>query len=267
MKSNIANTNNRLTPKTTCFRKTASQFITLLAILAAGNSIARAGLVTLDWATTQSVTAGSVDSPADALGKPDGLFAGVGNATTNKLELSNFGAGAGNSSTVTTASLAALLGITEATLSSAEFIAFDLNGFSNGSFENSTFRFADSANFIDATVTFTGGLLPPPQSVPGTLPVIAVGSLDEAAYGALFGYGPVAAGREVGWVLFDVSTPVDIYSATFKATITATNVDPSRPDVDAVARITQVPEPSTLLFGAIGIAGILCRRNRKSRND
>ena len=87
MKSNIANTNNRLTPKTTCFRKTASQFITLLALLVAGNSIAQAGSVTLDWATTQNVTTGSVDSPADALGKPDGLFAAVGNATTNQLEL------------------------------------------------------------------------------------------------------------------------------------------------------------------------------------
>jgi hypothetical protein len=203
----------------------------------------------IDWAD-ELVSSTFVFNPQNALGAPDNATAGIG-ANPGSATY----AYTGGATTHDTASLAALLGTTTATLSSANFIAFEVNGSAGLGFEGSLWSFDDGSSVFNY------------QWIEGSSangPVVAAGTMSFAAYAAFFGIPPLTITGDIAFLLFDV--PVNVDSASFEVTLTSSRLgrDAGTPDPDAMGRLVNpVPEPSSLGLVALAAAGAAAFRRAR----
>jgi hypothetical protein len=159
----------------------------------------------------------------------------------------------GSSTAYSDAALAALLGTSLATLSSANFIAFDrsLTGgpFGSFGFESSDWTFTDGATTFQYQWT---------ELSAASGAVLAAGSVDAASYAAFFGLSSLGSGVEWGYLLFQV--PVDVTASAFQVTMEARPFDrgalgvTGTPDVDAMGALSAVPVPEPTSAGLLAVA-------------
>lgn len=192
----------------------------LLLVLALSVGIRReARAIGVAWANAMGTTTGTVTSPMDALHSPDDAAASF-NSSGASAPFTGFGPFV----EYDTSSLATLLGVTEAVLIEADFIAIDRDLTPMG-FETSTWVFTDGS-----------GTLTVPHVVGGPLALgeLAVVSPTPTNFGAFFGFGPSA--DEYAIILFDIDGVVDPFSPSFTVTVTSGGAaDPLTPDIEALA--------------------------------
>lgn len=178
----------------------------------------------VSWA--QKVLSGGGNAP-NALGVPDAQT-----NTLGSMQLGAFGGGRPYPG------LAALLGISEATLAEADVIAFDLNAGSpgeSGGFESSRWVFSDGINppqtiDFDATRDW--------RIISGVVAngTISLGSAAESDrnYSRFFGI-TTGTGGYVSYVLFDLPSSINPTSSTFSVKVgSLTGAGEGTPDVDTI---------------------------------
>ena len=227
----------------------------------------------IHWASAFSdvVTNGGAFDPSAMLGAPDGVATAVwdGNAAPDGLEetatFSGFGAGA--TTGADSASLASFLGVSQAVVDLADFVAFEFNGIPFP-FEQSRWEFSDgvSSFLVDYQVPFV-----PPPAVPG---VIATGDLTNAAYANFFGPFANPILGSVGFILFDIdgNSAVNPLSPSFTAKIRAGLLAGESPEPDALGVIgpaapASVPEPPSLAIILVSLAAMCLVRGKKGPVD
>ena len=224
----------------------------LIFLASTHSSTVQAELIEIKWAGTVNVLAGQA-----AVGAPDSNGAPLGQLTTSNFQ-----------TTSTYNNLAALLGVSEAQLSLADIIAFDVQGITpgqgagvNNGFESVRISAGDSQTSV--TIDHDESLT---ALRPG---VIATGTLTSTQVNNFFG-GNAAFSNS--WILLDMGNlGIDTSSPFFFAQATSGASlgfgGEGTPDLDALGllHVTAVPEPSTCLLFAAAAGALGYRRlNRKA---
>tara|TARA_Y100001936_G_scaffold195050_1_gene195085 strand:- start:2639 stop:3391 length:753 start_codon:yes stop_codon:yes gene_type:complete len=189
----------------------------------------------INWANSFSnvVTNGGPFDPAVVLGTPDGIASGLhegGAGSDGIAESATFGGfGTGDKTTTDSASLATLLGVSEAVVNQADFIAFDGQG-APFPFKTSDWEFSDGVNTFNVNYTALSSL---------PVGVLATGYILTADYDNFFGPLTSTASAGFGFLLFDIdgNSSVDINSANFTADIASGTHISASADPDAMGRI------------------------------
>ncbi|MEQ1903892.1 MAG: PEP-CTERM sorting domain-containing protein [Pirellulaceae bacterium] len=206
-------------------------------------SLANGDTVNIRWAGTASV------SGLNATGAPNGVGSATGGGA--EIQVSNF------QSPTTYVNLAALLGVSEALLNSADCIAFDVQaagppgqgaGVLNG-FESVRFFSTDTINGVFTNHDETNANL-----LPG---ILATGTLTPTQMQNYF--GTTVASFNNSWILFDLGQfGINKHSHLFTTRIYG-GADvflpgEGTPDIDAFGVFSSVPEPTGA--GLIALAGL-----------
>jgi hypothetical protein len=214
--------------------------------------------VNIRWAGSASI------GGSQATGSPNGLSSAVGGGT--EILVSNF------QGPISYTNLAALLGVSEALLNSADCIAFDVQnasppgmpgqgaGVLNG-FESVKFYSTDTINGVEINHDETNMVL-----MPG---ILATGTLNPTQMQNYF--GTTVASNNNSWILFDLGQfGVDKNSPLFMTRIFGGNDvglgGEGSPDIDAFGVFSSVPEPTGLgvfAFAGLGLAFFRRRANRR----
>ncbi len=221
-----------------------SRFIPLVVVCSLGwSSAVTAQDVCLRWA--EVVVPNPTDPPSapeNALGRPDGLQTKFGEGPADEATYSSFQC----DEFFGEASFASFLGVSEAVLQQADFVAFERNGALGFTFEGSTWTFA------------AGGMT---EAFQAPTEAFASGVVTTSAYESFFGIS-VEPGGEWPFVLFDLQQ-VDPSALDFEVTVLRGPTVQDTPDVDAmgvvagvtptasaqVVRLGSPPNPNALLPG------------------
>jgi len=204
----------------------------------------------------------NVVNASNALGAPDGLHAGFhdnnGSATANEIGTYS-GFGSGDINTYSSASLAALLGISQTQLSQGDLVAFERNGTPGYSFEGCDWVFDDGTN--SATLSYT-------QGVPDPM-IVALGNISNGNYANFFGFtNSHGSTGDYAFILFDIdgNSAVNPFASNFSVSLSAMGVAHTSPDPDAIGRwgVDPVPAPGALLLGSLGLSFAGWRLRRKN---
>ena len=146
--------------------------------------------------------------------------------------------------------LALLLGVSLATLSNTDFIAFDGNGIDSGGggFEDSVWSFTDGVNTLNHSHDFLDGQNGP---VLANSAQIDIG----VQYNSLFGTS-FASGFDFGVILFDLSSfGIDVTSTSFQVALQGGGLSCGNecPDVTFMGTVSAVPVPPALLLFFTGL--------------
>lgn len=213
------------------------------------------GTLQIDWAASSSNPAGL--NPVVAVGPPN---AGTGANTGDGYSIthSDFGVGQGNSRTYP--GFASVF--PSGSFATADFIALEINGTPGIGFESSFWTFTSGSSSL--TVHY-------PNALAGGH-IVGVGSLTPAVYETLFKLPANSATGEWAYILFDVdglNSGVNPFASDFAVRVVAPgDVKPDgtkdfgSPDLDAMGRISLVPEPGVLPLAVIGLAGVIRLRRR-----
>ncbi|MGK7925600.1 MAG: hypothetical protein AB4290_10200 [Spirulina sp.] len=229
---------------------------TLITVVAVAAQPAKAGTLNLDWTSTLESSTNVTDA-TNVLGAPDGSTARFLSEFPTTGTFSGFGDG--SISQTDSSSLATLLGISEATLSEADFIAFEHNGTANAAFESATWTFDDGSNSIQIFHDFNN-----PSTNNG---IVALGNIANEDYADFFGFTNPFPGGDNPFLLFDLDG-LDLASDDFTVTINATGSGNTSPDIDSMGIIVAVPEPSfvgVFSLGAFifGVRSAIARRKKR----
>jgi hypothetical protein len=207
--------------------------------------------------SANSMSGGNLPPDAiNSLGRPDG---GHFDRTLPDLDISwpEFG-GQNRNFNTSSGALGFLLGISETLLARADFIAFENNGVSGLTFESSTWIFSDGINSLTVNYAF---------EAQAAGPILAVGNISISDYAAFFGFTDPGNSGDWAYILFEVDgvSNVDVLSPGFTTTLRATGLsETDSPDLDALARIVTVAEPSMVaLFGTTFLSLITCWQLRR----
>jgi len=225
-----------------------------VSFTAAPMQIANAGLLTtLSWAKAVN-SSSNVRNPSEMLGAPDGIRAGFFLGTPAEAVVSGFGSGdiSGFDSQV----LSAFLGTTETALLGARFIVFEHNGIPGLPFESSTWTFEDGMNSIE--VVHDANTPDPADRIVGS------GNISTGNYSSFFGFvDPIGIG-DIPFLMFDLSGLL-LPTISMTVQLSAQGVGGSAllsPDVDAMALITPIPEPSSIILFVVALGIFVCIRRR-----
>jgi len=228
--------------KTTTAFATVRIIATLTAIVLTtvlGTHRAYAGIIALEWASALD-SSSNVINPSNTLGAPDGSLAEFGSGSPATATFSGFGNG--SSTNTDSISLAALLGIPEATLSQADLITFEHNGTPNVPFESGTWTFDDGSSSIQIFHDFDN-----PMTGGG---IVALGNITRGDYATFFGFTDPFSSGDIPFLLFDLGG-LDLASNNFDVTIDSQGVGIASPDLDVLGII--IPEPSSFTVSTIGM--------------
>ena len=151
---------------------------------------------------------------------------------------------------------ASVLGISVATLGSADVIAFEHNG------GGAPLAHFESSRWDLNNGPFTQSIVQDETNAVLNPGVVATGSINQASYNAFFGISG-STSPVVSWML--INSALDVLDPGFNLSIRNGLTGEGTPDIDAVGRICActVPEPSTLAVAGLGLVALW--RRRRSR--
>jgi hypothetical protein len=150
---------------------------------------------------------------------------------------------------VSNASLAALLGVSLATISKTDFIAFDTHGVTPNKFESSEWTFTEGGTSITYNHVFGANTITSPLLVDIAISNVGVG------YNAIFGTS-FPPGQTFGVLLFDLSdVGISVGSSSFDVTLTGSTSLPGDPDITFLGVINH-PSESRFEYAAKLVCGI-----------
>ncbi len=150
------------------------------------------------------------------------------------------------------------LGLTDAQMARADLVLFDLNGGGSpaGGIESTQILIGDGVTATTVSWDETLTTIAPEA--------VAWGTFAPGVYGALFGITPAPTDK-IGFLILDVPATIAVSASTFEVALVAGALaglpGEGTPDFDALGRISNVVEPSSIALLGLCLASMIgCRR-------